>query len=143
MAISYHQKEGNVTVLGKETEFNGVMEFTDNLIITGKFTGSIKSTGSLVIEKTGECVADNAGAESITVAGKVEGSLSATDKLEMLSGSSVIGNVETARLRIDDDVNFHGAVKMTDTLPDMDIFSVSPQEYRELISRRAIKEDTE
>ena len=28
---------GNLTIFGQETEFDGVLDFTDNLVITGKF----------------------------------------------------------------------------------------------------------
>ncbi len=143
MAISYHQKDGNITVLGSETEFDGVLEFNDNLVIAGKFTGTIKSTGSLVVEKVGNCHVDTAEAESITIAGEVEGNLSAMDRLEMLSGSRVVGDVEAARLRIEDNVNFSGAVKMLDEVPEMDIFLVSPNEYRALVAKRSTKEDEE
>ncbi len=143
MAISYQQKSGNVTVLGSETVFDGVLDFSDNLIIAGKFSGTIKSTGSLVVEKVGMCNVDTAEAESITIAGNVEGNLIASDKLEMFSGSRVVGNVEAARLRIEDNVNFSGAVKMRDEIPDMDIFLVSPNEYRSLVAKRAAKEEDE
>ena len=40
-----------LTVFGAETEFDGVLEFSDDLIITGKFTGRINATGNLEIEK--------------------------------------------------------------------------------------------
>ena len=49
----------NVTVFGRETEFTGTVEFTDNLIITGKFNGTIKSSGDLEIEKTAICKVDS------------------------------------------------------------------------------------
>ncbi len=141
MAISYQQKAGNVTVLGTETEFDGVIEFTGNLVIKGKFNGSIKSEGSLVIEKTGKCVVDTATAESITVAGDISGNLIANDNLEMFSGSHVDGDVQASRLRIEDKVEFTGDVKMREELPDMDVFLVSPKEYRELVAKRTITED--
>ena len=141
MAISYNQKAGSVTVLGKETEFDGVIEFAGNLIIKGIFNGSIKSEGSLVIEKTGKCVVDTATAESITIAGDITGNLIATDNLEMFSGSHVIGDIEAARLRIEDKVEFTGDVKMREELPDMDVFLVSPKEYRDLVSKRTTKEE--
>ena len=33
------KQKKNLTVFGQETEFDGVLEFTDNLVITGKFKG--------------------------------------------------------------------------------------------------------
>ena len=29
--------DGNITILGDETEFDGVMEYSHNLVVTGKF----------------------------------------------------------------------------------------------------------
>ncbi len=141
MPISYRQKEGDLTILGEQTEFDGVLNFTDNLVITGKFTGTIESTGSLVIEKTGKCSVDKITADSITIAGQVQGDLSAKTKLEMFSGSTIVGNVETSRLRIADDVNFQGQVKMLDEVPDIDIFSVSAEEYKRMVSQRSLAEE--
>ena len=40
-----------LTVFGLETEFDGVLEFSDDLVITGKFNGRIKATGNLEIAK--------------------------------------------------------------------------------------------
>lgn len=141
MPISYRQKQGDLTILGEQTEFDGVLNFTDNLVITGKFTGTIESTGSLVIEKTGNCSVDKITADSITIAGQVQGDLSAKTKLEMFSGSTIVGNVETSRLRIADDVNFQGQVKMLDEVPDIDIFSVSAEEYKRMVSQRSLAEE--
>lgn len=141
MPISYRQKQGDLTILGEQTEFAGVLNFTDNLVITGKFTGTIESTGSLVIEKTGKCSVDKITADSITIAGQVQGDLSAKTKLEMFSGSTIVGNVETSRLRIADDVNFQGQVKMLDEVPDIDIFSVSAEEYKRMVSQRSLAEE--
>ena len=141
MPISYRQKQGDLTILGEQTEFDGVLNFTDNLVITGKFTGTIESTGSLVIEKTGKCSVDKITVDSITIAGQVQGDLSAKTKLEMFSGSTIVGNVETSRLRIADDVNFQGQVKMLDEVPDIDIFSVSAEEYKRMVSQRSLAEE--
>ena len=45
----------NITVFGTETEFDGILEFKDRLIITGKFNGKITApTGDLTIDKNAE-----------------------------------------------------------------------------------------
>ncbi|OJF75978.1 MAG: hypothetical protein BKP49_09145 [Treponema sp. CETP13] len=138
MAISYQQKEGNITILGAETSFEGSMEFSDNLIITGDFSGTIKSQkGSLVIEKNGKCKVDSMSADSITIAGKVTGDSYAENRIEMLSGSTVKGNIETKLLRISDNVNFQGNVKMLKDVQNVDVFSVSPSDYKKILSGSA------
>ncbi|AEE17323.1 bactofilin family protein [Treponema brennaborense] len=131
MAHSFDMKNGNVTVFGQETEFNGVLEFTDNLVITGKFDGTIKATGNLEIDKTAVCTVTVMAADSILVAGTVTGNLEAASRVEMRSGSKITGDVTTLRLRIADNVNFHGQVTMLDALPETDIFSAAPAEYKQ------------
>ena len=41
--------QGNLTVLGEETSFDGFLSFTDNLVITGSFSGTIESDGNFEI----------------------------------------------------------------------------------------------
>ena len=127
---SFNMKEGNVTVLGQKTEFMGDLEFSDNLVITGKFDGKIESTGNLKIDKTAHCQVSTICADSIFVAGEVTGDLNAKSKIEIASGSRVVGDIAALRLRIDDNVDFHGQVTMLDAAPDVDIFAMTAAEYK-------------
>ena len=63
------KQKKNLTVFGQETEFDGVLEFTDNLVITGKFKGEIRATGDLEIEKGAVCDVEKMTASSIVIAG--------------------------------------------------------------------------
>lgn len=121
----------NVTVLGQETEFDGMISFTDNLVITGTFTGGpIQATGDLEIEKTGVCDVDSIEANAVVISGKVSGNMRAAERVEMCAGSKVTGDVTTAHIRIADDVEFEGRVAMLDSVPDVDLFSVASAEYK-------------
>ena len=120
----------NVTVLGQETEFDGVIEFTDNLVITGKFNGTINATGDLEIEKTAVCNVDTIHANSLVVTGKITGNMLVPERVEMCSGSKVQGDVVTSHIRIADNVEFDGQVTMLDSVPDVDLFSVASDEYK-------------
>lgn len=126
----------NLTVFGEETSFQGVLEYTDNLVITGKFEGSIKSTGNLEIAKTAVCNVDSMSAKNILIAGNVKGNIIAESKLEMNSGSKISGDITTKKLRIADNVDFKGKVTMFDKVPDIDIFSVSGAEYKEIVQQK-------
>ena len=64
------------------------------------------------------------------MAGAVTGDLKAASKLEIASGSRVVGDVSALRLRIDDNVDFHGQVTMLEASPDVDIFSLTAAEYK-------------
>lgn len=126
-------KKGNVTIFGQETEFEGTLEFTDSLIITGKFKGTINATGSLNIEKSAQCTVDSIVAESIVVSGSVNGNIDGKERVELCSGSKVKGDIKTARLRIADNVEFEGQVAMLDEVPEQDLFSVASEEYKKAL----------
>lgn len=126
-------KKGNVTIFGQETEFEGTLEFTDSLVITGKFKGTINATGSLNIEKSAQCNVDSIVAESIVVSGSVNGNIDGKERVELCSGSKVKGDVKTARFRIADNVEFEGQVTMLDEVPEQDLFSVASEEYKKAL----------
>lgn len=121
----------NITILGADTEFDGVLEFTDNLKINGKFNGTIKSSGNLEIDKAAVCTVDTISAGSVVVSGTVHGDIRADERIEMCSGSKVVGDIQTARLRIADNVEFDGQVSMLEKEPDVDLFSVASAEYKQ------------
>lgn len=123
----------NLTVFGQETEFDGILEFSDNLVITGKFSGEIKAAGDLEIEKTAVCNVSKMTANSITISGNVAGEIEAPERVEMCSGSIVRGDVSTGRIRIADDVDFEGQISMIDNVPDVNIFSVASEEYKKAL----------
>ncbi|MCR5725530.1 MAG: polymer-forming cytoskeletal protein [Treponema sp.] len=125
------KEKKNTTVLGQETVFDGVIEFTDNLVITGTFKGTIKAVGDLEIDKTGICDVDEMFANSIVVSGKITGNIHAPERVELCNGCAVRGTIETGRLRIADNVDFEGKVSMIDSVPDVDLFSVVSEEYKQ------------
>lgn len=121
---------GNLTVFGQETEFDGVLEFTDNLVITGKFHGTINAIGNLEIDKTAICNVDKMSAQSIVVSGQIIGNIEAKDKVELCTGSKVKGDIKTSNLRIADNVEFDGQISMLSENPDIDIFELASSEYK-------------
>lgn len=125
------QRQKSLTVLGSETHFSGVLQFKDSLIITGSFEGSIESSGDLQIEKNAICSVDTIYAQSIIVLGQVTGNLHAPEKIEMKQGCKVIGNISSGKIRIEDKVEFQGKVSMINKASDLNIFSVSPAQYKE------------
>jgi len=123
-----------VTTLGRETVFNGIMNFKESLKIDGKFDGKIESEGFLYIEDGAEVVADIK-ARSIVVGGMVKGNIVATDSLEMLDSGKVFGNVRTSRLRIADGVVFEGKCEMIKDPNLVDIFSADGEKVKKTIER--------
>lgn len=137
MKLNNKYKEKNITVLGKETVFDGVMKFSESLQIEGKFIGAIDAQGSLYISKNADCRVQYVKAASIVVEGAVVGSLSAADKVDLKSGCSVKGNITAGRLRIADKVSFEGAVKMVknNSFSEKNFFSIKSDQLKEQLSR--------
>lgn len=127
------------TKFGLETDFNGELEFTDNLVITGKFAGTINATGNLFIDAKSVCQVDSITADTVVIRGQVSGNITAPSCVEMKNGSKIFGNVTTKKLRIEDGVDFSGQVTMFEVEEDTpDIFSMSAQEYKQMLTPKAL-----
>lgn len=102
------------TVLGKETSFHGILNFTKPLEIAGEFDGEIESEGYLYVSE-GAKVKANIKAGTVIVGGEITGNVTATQRLEMLPTGKVNGNIKTAKLQIADGVIFEGNCEMIQT----------------------------
>lgn len=135
MAYGAQKSEKNLTVLGAETIFNGNLSFTDDLIITGKFSGTIDAEGALEIDRDAMLEVDSITADSIIVSGNVRGNLNARSNVQLKSGSTITGDIKTSRLRIEDNVQFCGKVTMLEKSKNVDLFSINPADYKTTIRR--------
>ncbi|MDR0997642.1 MAG: polymer-forming cytoskeletal protein, partial [Treponema sp.] len=117
-------------VLGESTSFNGLLRFKETLRIRGKFKGTIEATGALIVDKGALVEADHIAVTDLTVSGTVIGAIHAIDKVDMLPGADVRGDVTATRLRIADGVLFDGQCNMIGTDKDVDIFSRPTEEIK-------------
>jgi len=99
------------TVLGKETNFLGVLEFKRPLQINGYFEGEIITDGVLLVGE-GAVIKANIEAGTVVVGGEITGNITAHRMLEMLGTGKVYGNIKTAKLQIADGVVFDGNCEM-------------------------------
>ena len=124
------KKETSVVVLGKQTSFNGHLKFRETLRVQGKFRGTIEATGALIVDKEAVVDADRIIVSSLTVYGTVQGNVYALDKVDMMSGAKVQGDVTAARLRIANGVLFEGQCNMTGVDKEVEIFSRPTEEIK-------------
>jgi cytoskeletal protein CcmA (bactofilin family) len=113
----------DVVVLGKTTSFTGILKFSTTLRIQGTFKGTINATGALIVDKDAVVEANHITVSSLTVYGTVSGAINAKDRVDMMSGAKVYGDVSAARLRIADKVLFEGQCKMTNVEKEVEFFS--------------------
>ncbi len=106
--------EAGVKISGfidKETEFTGDIKFKENFRIDGIFKGKILSGCGLIVGETGEVEAD-IDVVSVSINGRVKGSIKAKEKIEIFSKGRVIGSVATKKLTIEDGAFFQGSCQM-------------------------------
>jgi cytoskeletal protein CcmA (bactofilin family) len=110
-------------VLGDTASFEGFLRFEETVCIQGKFKGTIGATGALIVDRDAVVEADYISVSSLTVYGSVSGQVRAVDKVDLLPGSSLRGDITAGRLRIADGVFFEGQCNMAGANRDVEIFS--------------------
>lgn len=97
--------------IDRDTEFIGDIRFSDSFRIDGKFKGKILSGNTLIIGETGEVDAD-VEVSSVSINGKVKGSVSASERVEVFSLGRVTGKIITPKLVIEEGAFFQGSCQM-------------------------------
>jgi cytoskeletal protein CcmA (bactofilin family) len=129
------KKKTKLIVLGSSVSMDGFLNFKETLCIQGKFKGTIEATGALIIDRGAIIDADHISVSSMTIHGSVSGQVRAVDKIDMLSGSQVRGDVAANRLRIADGVLFEGQCSMIGTEREVEIFSRPIEEIKTELKR--------
>jgi cytoskeletal protein CcmA (bactofilin family) len=124
-----------MVILGETTAFNGFLRFRETLKIQGKFKGTIEATGALIVDKGAVVEVDHISVSSLTVYGTVVGAVHAVDRIDMLQGAEVRGDLSAARLRIADGVLFEGQCSMTGVDKEVEIFSRPTEEIKAELRR--------
>ena len=104
--------QGTVSsILGENCKFTGDVEAKGTLRIDGVLDGKIEASDTVIVGKGGTVKGEIHAAHAV-VSGTVEGNVFAKRKIELESGSRLIGDVESVSLVIEDGVFFEGSSKM-------------------------------
>jgi cytoskeletal protein CcmA (bactofilin family) len=97
--------------IDKGSFIRGDLSFEETFRIDGRFEGKIRSGGELIL---GDDADVNAEMEvgRLSVNGKLKGSVQATDRVELLAGARVLGDISTPVLRIEEGAHFEGSCQM-------------------------------
>jgi|ERR1043166_3528587 cytoskeletal protein CcmA (bactofilin family) len=98
-------------VLSSDVEIKGNLKFSGELTLEGKLEGEVTTDGVLHLGETGS-VNGNLNVNSIVVRGKINGNVSAKDKVEIKSKAEVFGDVRAAKLVIEEGVTFVGKTEV-------------------------------
>ena len=101
--------------LGASLHIKGHITGTEDLQIDGKVDGPISLRGhGLTVGPTAQLTSE-IHAREVVVFGKVVGNLHARDRVDVKSDGSVIGDISTARISIEDGAQFKGRIEIDPT----------------------------
>lgn len=98
------------SIVGPGTEMEGNLQTNESVRVDGKIKGGVRAQ-CVVIGEHGVVMGDIS-AQTVTVAGRVKGNISANESLELLSNGQILGDIRTAKLIISDGANFEGNCQM-------------------------------
>lgn len=101
----------NFTFLGKGVDFKGIINFDGTIRVDGRLEGEVHTTGTLIVGEHA-VIKGIISAASLTTSGKINGTVTATDKVEILKPGVLIGDIRTSGISIEDGAHFHGMCDM-------------------------------
>ena len=101
---------GDVGHIGKSVQIRGELTGSEDLYLDGEIEGTIDLRDhSLIIGPNGKIKA-GISARDLVVHGRVEGNITATGRVELRKSCTLIGDVKTQRIVIEDGAFFKGAI---------------------------------
>ncbi len=101
----------NFTFLGKGVDFKGILNFDGTIRIDGRVEGEVHTTGTLIIGEQA-VIKGILSAGTLMTSGKVNGTVTATAKIQILKPGVLIGDIRTPGISIEDGAHFHGMCDM-------------------------------
>ena len=99
------------SIIGDGSSFKGNVRIEGSMRVDGEFEGNLTVTESLIVGKGGTVKAEVEVGEAV-VGGHVVGSIRASDRVELQTGSRMEGDVFTQSFMIEDGVFFRGSCHM-------------------------------
>jgi cytoskeletal protein CcmA (bactofilin family) len=100
------------TILGKTMKIVGDIVSEEALYIDGELEGTLQLKNHLTIGPNSQVVA-NVKATEVVVFGSVRGNVEAINRISLRAGASMIGDIKTAGIIIDDGAYFKGGIDIS------------------------------
>jgi cytoskeletal protein CcmA (bactofilin family) len=94
-------------VLNSDVELKGTLRFSGELTFDGKIDGDINSEGSLQLGDNA-VVKGNINVNNVLIRGKINGNVTAKEKIDIKSKTELFGDIRTPKLVIEEGVTFVG-----------------------------------
>ncbi|MBS0165487.1 MAG: polymer-forming cytoskeletal protein [Nitrospira sp.] len=101
----------NFTFLSKGVDFRGILNFDGTIRIDGRVEGEINTSGTLIIGEQA-IIKGVISAGTLITSGKVNATITATEKIQIQKPGILIGDIRTPGISIEDGAHFHGMCDM-------------------------------
>ena len=98
-------------ILTSDVEIKGNIKFTGELTFEGKLDGEIQTDGTLLLGDTA-VINGNINAETVVVRGKVNGNITAKEKIEIKTKAELFGDIRASKLTVEEGVTFVGKTEV-------------------------------
>ena len=106
-------EESYNTIIGVGSSFRGTLMVEGTLRVDGDFDGDLLNCDRLEVGPHG-CVRVDVHVREAVVAGQMHGSVQAEDKIELLTGAKMFGDLTCRRVIVEDGVHFTGRCTMVE-----------------------------
>ena len=110
------QLSHNGTFLGPNVTIDGTVSGSESVLIEGTVRGKINLTGDLRIG-TKARVDAAVHAKNVTIEGRLNGDVSADDRVELIASATVDGNIKAPKIVVAEGAKFRGSVDMGSAKP--------------------------
>ena len=100
-----------MNVLNSDVELIGTIRFAGELTFDGKLDGEINSDGTLSLGENAVIKGD-INVNSVVVRGKINGNITAREKIDIKAKTELFGDICAARLAVEEGVTFVGQSKI-------------------------------
>jgi cytoskeletal protein CcmA (bactofilin family) len=104
-----HAAGRNTAVIGASMQIKGEIHSREELVVDGEVEGVLESASSITIGPNGKVKA-NIKAHEVAIFGSVKGNVEVSGKLAIRDKGSLIGDIKTAGISIDDGAYFKGSI---------------------------------
>ena len=101
----------NVTFLGKSADFKGIIRFNGTIRVDGRLEGEIYTSGVLIVGEHA-VVKGIVSAGTVITSGKINGTVTAVEQIQILKPGILIGDIRTPAISIENGSHFHGMCDM-------------------------------
>jgi cytoskeletal protein CcmA (bactofilin family) len=102
----------SATILGPGTRFVGELSGDEDIVVNGKFHGTIRVDRSVTVGSEGD-VEGEIHARQVVVGGRVRGDVRASERAELTSSGAVEGSVQAPKVVIAEGARLEGSVAMS------------------------------